>query len=320
MTRPAALLGVTILVLILLPLGLRSYGVYLLTLWAVFAVAAMGLNLTLGYAGQISLAQAAFLGIGAYVTALMTTHGISFWLSLPASFALCFLVGILLGYPALRVQHHYLAFITLAFNGLVFLVLRNEEWLTGGSEGVEDIPRPKFFGLPSDTPLGYYYLTLGFLVVIALAVWWLVRSPWGRAFAALRENPIRAESIGVDIRVYTLLAFAIGSGIGGLAGSFYAPLVEYVDPTPFTLATSLALLLMVMIGGAGYFLSPFLGAALVTLLPETLRFAQDYYLILYAVAVMLLMAFCPSGLIGLWQRARLRFGPARQERYRSQSR
>ncbi len=319
MTRLVAL-GGFLAVLILLPLGLKSYGAYLMALWAIFTVAAMGLNLTLGYAGQISLAQAAFLGIGAYVSALMTTNGFSFWLSLPVSFVVCFSIGIVLGYPALRVQHHYLAFVTLGFNGLVFLVMRNEEWLTKGSDGIENIPRPKLLGLPTDTSLGFYYLTLGFLIVVALALWWLVRSPWGRAFATLRENPVRAESVGVNIRAYTLLAFAIGSALGGLAGAFYAPLVEYVDPTPFTLATSLGLLLMVMIGGSGKFMGPFLGAALVLLLPESVRFAKDYYLIIYALAVMFLMAFCPTGIIGLWQRARRRLGLVQHRRYGAERR
>ncbi|MEE9195014.1 MAG: branched-chain amino acid ABC transporter permease, partial [Alphaproteobacteria bacterium] len=209
--------------LVLAPIGLKNYGIYLLSLWAISTVAAMGLNLTLGYAGQVSLAQAAFVGIGAYVSALLTTNGVDFWIALPLAGLLCFGVGLLLGFPALRVQHHYLAFVTLGFNVLVFLVLRNEEWLTGGSYGVSDIPRPAVLGFATDQPLAFYYLTLGFLAVAALALWMLVRSPWGRAFTALRENPVRAASLGIDIRTYTLLAFAIGSGLGGLAGAFYAP-------------------------------------------------------------------------------------------------
>ncbi|MDJ0947544.1 MAG: branched-chain amino acid ABC transporter permease [Alphaproteobacteria bacterium] len=310
MTRwllPAAVLAV----LIALPHGLKSYGIYLLSLWAVYAMAAMGLNLTLGYAGQVSLAQAAFLGIGAYVSALLTVNGVSFWLALPLAGLVCFAVGILLGFPALRVQHHYLAFVTLGFNALVFLVLRNEEWLTGGTYGVEGIPRPSLLGLPTQSPIGFYYLSLGFLVVLSFALYALLRSPWGRAFAALRENPTRAESLGVDIRAYTLLAFAIGSGVGGLAGAFYAPLVEFIDPTPFDLGTSLALLLMVVVGGSGYFAGPFLGAALVMLLPEWLRFSESLYLLLYALLVMVLMATCPSGLLGLWAQARERLSRRR---------
>ena len=132
--------------------------------------------------------------------------------------------------------------------------------------------------------------------------WWLIRSPWGRAFVALRENPIRALSLGVDTRRYTLMAFAIGAGLGGMAGSLYAPLVQFVDPVPFALALSLNLLLVVVVGGSGYFFGPFLGAIVAFLLPDWMRFAEGYYLICSAVLVIVLMVFCPSGLIGLAER------------------
>src|SRR5437879_3548945 len=142
----AGVLAVAAIALIAAPLGLKTYGVYVLSLWAVTTIAAIGLNLTLGYAGQVSLAQAAFVGIGAYLTALATTHGWPFAAAYLLSFLACFAVGWALGYPALRVQHHYLAFVTLAFNTLVYLIFRNEEWLTGGIYGIAGIPRPALFG------------------------------------------------------------------------------------------------------------------------------------------------------------------------------
>ena len=132
----------------------------------------------------------------------------------------------------------------------------------------------------------------------------LVRSPWGRAFTALRENPIRAESLGVDIRRYTLLAFAIGAGLGGVSGALFAPLVQYLDPAPFNLGYSLSLLLMVIVGGTGTVLGPFVGAAVAVLLPEALRGVGDYYLVIYAALVMVLMVVCPGGLLGLVARLR----------------
>lgn len=293
-------------VLLLLPHALKSYGIYLLSLWAVYAVAAMGLNLTLGYAGQVSLGQAAFLGIGAYTAAILVKAGASFWAALPAAAALCFVVGLLLGFPALRVQHHYLAFATLGFNALVYLVIRNEDWLTGGSFGIRRIPRPELFGYSLRAPLDFYYLCLAALVLVALALWWVLRSPWGRAFAALRDNPIRAESLGIDIRAYTLLAFATGAACAGIAGALFAPLVQFIDPSPFGLTASLAFLLMVVVGGSGRFFGPLLGAALVTLLPEWLRFAESYYLLVYAVLVVILMVWCPGGLLAVPDKLRAR--------------
>jgi branched-chain amino acid transport system permease protein len=293
--RPLLAALLLILGAALLPIGLQPYGIYLLSLWAVYSIAAIGLNLTLGYAGQVSMAQAAFVGIGAYTTAVLGAHGVPFAALVLLSAALGTIVGWGLGYPALRVQHHYLAFVTLAFGTLVWLVSRNEDWLTGGIGGISNIPRPA----PFQSAGAYNALCMAALAVVAAGVWWLLRSPWGRAFTALRENPIRAASLGIDVRLYTLSAFAIGAGLGGVAGAFYAPLVQYIEPSPFSLTFSLNLLLMVIVGGSGTFLGPLVGALVAVLLPEWLRFLQDYYLILYALLVMVLLVFCPSGLLGL---------------------
>jgi branched-chain amino acid transport system permease protein len=272
-------------------------------MWAVLTIATIGLNLTLGYAGQVSLAQGAFVGIGAYTVALLMQIGVPFVIAFVAAGVLCFAIGWLLGYPALRVQHHYLAFVTLAFNTLVFLVLRNEEWLTGGVYGINAIPRPVLLGWNAGKPLDFYFLCLGVMLAIAFATWWMLRSPWGRAFVALRENPIRALSLGLDTRRYTLMAFAIGSSLGGLAGGLYAPLVQFIEPNSFAFAMSINLFLMVIVGGSGYFFGPFVGTAVAILLPEWMRVTQTYYLIVYALLVMLMMAFCPTGISGLVERA-----------------
>jgi len=289
---------VVIAALIIAPMSLNRYGLFILSQWAVMTIAAMGLNLTLGYAGQVSLAQGAFVGIGAYAAAIMTSHGMPLVAGLAVAILLCFAIGWILGYPALRVQHHYLAFVTLAFATLAYLIFRNEEWITGGIYGISNIPRPSLFGYALRTPRNFYYFCLANLALVSAAAWWLIRSPWGRAFVALRENPIRALSLGVDTRRYTLMAFAIGAGLGGMAGSLYAPLVQFVDPVPFALALSLNLLLVVVVGGSGYFFGPFLGAIVAFLLPDWMRFAEGYYLICYAVLVIVLMVFCPSGLLG----------------------
>ena len=288
--------------LLIAPFGLKPYGIFILSTWAVMTIAAIGLNLTLGYAGQISLAQAAFVGIGAYLTAYLTTKGWAFWPTYVAGGVSCFGIGWLLGYPALRVQHHYLAFVTLAFNTLVFLLFRNEEWLTGGIYGISNVPRPAVLGWSMDAPVAFYYFCLAHLALVSAATWWLIRSPWGLALMALRENPTRAMSLGVDTRRYTLIAFALGAGLGGISGALYAPLVQFIDPTPFALGLSLNLLLMVVLGGSGYFFGPFLGAIVAVLLPEWMRFTQGYYLMGYALLVMLLMAICPAGLLGLADR------------------
>jgi branched-chain amino acid transport system permease protein len=307
-----ALIGLFLVAAVLAPVGQGNYITYVLTSWLIFSIAAMGLNLTLGYAGQISLAQASFMAIGAYTTALLTLAGWHWMLAMPIGLFLCFIVGLLLGYPALRVQGHFLAFVTLAFNTLVFLVLLNEDWLTGGNYGLIGMPRPDFGLFTTMRQINFYYFTLGVTVIAALVMWGIVRSPWGRAFKALRENPIRAESLGVDTRRITLLAFAIGSAYGGLAGALVTPLVQFIEPGSFGVVHSLRILLMVVVGGAGFFFGPFVGAAVVILLPEFLRFTEGYYLIIYSALVIAMLAFVPNGLLGIGARLRDRFWPGRQ--------
>ena len=282
-----------------LPLALKTYGVYLCTLFCVTLMATLGLNLTIGYAGQMSLGQAAFYGIGAYIAALALKAGVPFLLVLPIAALACFIVGLALGFPALRVQHHYLAFATLGFNVLVFLVMRNEEHVTGGTFGISGIPRPSLFGYSFDPGLPFFWLTLFFTVVLAAFLWWLLRSPWGRAFSALRDNPIRAESLGVNITAYTLLAFAIGAACAGIAGVFFAALVQFVEPAPFHLSTSLLMLLAVIVGGSGRFFGPLLGTVVIVLLPEWLRFMQNWYLAAFGFAIVALMIWLPGGILSI---------------------
>lgn len=287
------------LLMLVAPQYLKNYGIYLLTYWLIFIIATMGLNLTVGYAGQKSLGHAAFFGIGAYTVAILMKAGISFWLGLPAAAVICFALGIILGFPALRVQTIYLAFATLGFNTAVWLVMRNEEWLTGGTFGINNIARPSLFGFSLEGNLAYYYFTLGVTLLMAMLLWGLLRSPWGKAFTALRDNPIRAESLGVDIQTYTLLSFAIGAVYAGVAGALFASLVQFIEPAPFTVGASIMMYLMVVVGGPGYFLGPVVGAAVGVILPEWLRFAQAWYLFVFGGAVVLLMIWLPDGLLSI---------------------
>ena len=290
--------------LVFVPTLLKNHGIYLFTYWLIYVIAAMGLNLTVGYAGQKSLGHAAFFGIGAYTLAIMLKAGLSFWFGLPMAALGCFVVGLALGFPALRVQTIYLAFATLGFNTAIWLVMRNEEWLTGGTFGINNIARPEAFGVSFDGNLAYYYLVLGIAFVMAVLLLGLLRSPWGKAFTALRDNPIRAESLGVDIRNYTLLSFAIGAAYAGIAGALFASLVQFIDPSPFNVEASIMMYLMVVVGGPGYFFGPMIGAAVGVILPEWLRFAQAWYLFVFGSAVVVLMIWLPDGLLSIPDRLR----------------
>jgi branched-chain amino acid transport system permease protein len=309
-TAKTAVLVAVLAALAVVATVLKRSDVYLMTLCCVYLMATFGLNLTVGYAGQMSLGQAAFFGIGAYIAAIALKAGWPFFVVLPIAALACFAVGLALGFPALRVQHHYLAFATLGFNVLIFLVMRNEEKITGGTFGISNIPRPTIFGISTDKHVAFFYFTLISLVILALLLWWLLRSPWGRAFAALRDNPIRAESLGVNITAYTLLAFAIGAACAGIGGVYYASLVEFIEPGPFHFSTSLLMLLAVIVGGSGRFFGPVIGTIIIILLPEVLRasnmealkFMQKWYLVFFGIAVVALMVWLPGGILSIGDR------------------
>lgn len=304
MSKKKILSGLVVAVLLLcLPPFLKNYGVYMFTTWLIYVIATMGLNLTVGYAGQKSLGHAAFFGIGAYTVAIMMKAGISWWLGLPAAIALCFTLGVVLGFPALRVQTIYLAFATLGFNTAVWLVMRNEEWLTGGTFGLNGIARPELFGFNLKGGLPYYYFVLAVAAIVTLFMWGLLRSPWGKAFQALRDNPIRAESLGIDTRNYTLLSFAIGAACAGIAGVLFASLVDYIEPAPFAVGASIMMYLMVVVGGSGYFLGPLVGALVGMVVPEWIRDAApllaNWYLPIFGTVVIAMMVWLPDGLMSI---------------------
>jgi len=308
--RKSLLLAAGLVIIAIAAAFAKRSDVYLLTLTCVYLMATFGLNLTVGYAGQMSLGQAAFFGIGAYHAAILLKMGWPIFIVLPIAGIACFAIGLILGFPALRVQHHYLAFATLGFNVLVFLVMRNEEKITGGTFGISGIPRPSVFGISTDGHLAFFYFTFVSLIVLASLLWWLLRSPWGRAFAALRDNPIRAESLGVNITAYTLLAFAIGAACAGIGGVYYASLVEFIEPGPFHFSTSLMMLLAVIVGGSGRFMGPVVGTIIIILLPELLRsssvewlkFMQKWYLAFFGIAVIALMIWLPGGILSFGDR------------------
>ena len=216
-----------------------------------------------------------------------------------------------------------MAFVTLAFNLLVFLVLNNEEGLTEGSRGIR-IPRDDVtvFGIDLFSSRNYYYFCLAFLVAATALVWWIVRSPWGRAFKALRDNPARAASLGVDVRTYTLLAFSISAGLAGVAGGLYARLIEFVDPRGFYIGQSFDFFLATVVGGLGTLVGPFIGVSFITVLTDRLRIAGDYYRVWFGMFVVVMMLVAPKGVAGSFNQLRAgrrsgrRKGAATQERRR----
>lgn len=304
--------------LILFPIGRAGSTMTDLGLFAIFGSVVVGMNLTQGFAGQISLAQAAFLGIGAYTSVLLDFgEEVSLWgltvdlpnlpflATIPIAIVVSMVFSVLIGFPALRVSGPWLAFVTLAFNLLVFLFLNNENDLTRGSRGIRVLRTElEIFGINMLEPRNFYYVGFVYLVFALGVVWWIVRCPWGRALKALRDNPGRARSLGIDVRAYTLLAFAIGSGLAGGAGAIYARQVEFIEPRSFYINQSFDFLLATVIGGLGTLAGPLIGATTITILADELRFTGDWYRVWFGLFVIVMMLVAPEGIAGTFNRLR----------------
>jgi branched-chain amino acid transport system permease protein len=272
---------------------------------ATYAVAVAGLVVVLGYCGQISLAQAAFFGLGAYGVALGTVdYGLPFFAALAAGVALATLFGVALGLASLRLGGHYLAMVTISFQQILTLVLNNWIGLTHGPDGVKGITRPSVPGLHLDRGDHYLALCLVALVCVTWYIWRLKTTRLGRAMQAVRDNEIAASTCGIDIFTTKVLAFGISALLGGLGGGLFAGAFAYISPDQFSFGESIVLLTMALLGGVQSPFGALLGTGLLVILPEWLRFLRQVYLAVYGAAVILIMVFLPDGLWGLTHRLR----------------
>lgn len=267
------------------------------TMIGIYALVASGLNIIVGFAGQISLGHAAFFGIGAYSTALLCTKlGLSFWWSLPLATLITGMIGALLGIPSLRVKDDFLAITTIGINFIVRSIFLYVPFF-GGALGIGGIPTPTLLG----TRLrGEYYLTL-VLVLLALTTWFVhrfARSWAGLATEAMREEETAAGAMGISHVRFKILAFTIGSAMAGLGGVLYAHFVNFISPDDFGFPVSIMLLSMVVLGGMGKIWGPILGAIVLGSLPEVFRPLVQYRMLLYGAALLLVIRYQPQGFLG----------------------
>ncbi|GAC1319939.1 MAG: branched-chain amino acid ABC transporter ATP-binding protein/permease [Chloroflexota bacterium] len=303
------LLGIVIVAALLLPLGLSPYFRQILNIALIWGMAVLGLNFALGYAGQLSLAQAAFWGIGAYTSALLT---VSLKWPVIAGFVGAIVVaaiaGLLLGMPTLRLRGHYLAMATIGFGIIVQLILIHWRTVTRGTDGVTAIPGLSIGPLALAHEEQRYYLLLVVFVVLAWLAHRIRHSRLGRGFVAVRENELAGEALGVDTTRYKIFAFALTAAYAGAAGSLYAHVSQFISPDSFSFEQSVQFLAMLVIGGSGSIAGATLGAGLLTFAPELLKFVSflpaGAYLAIYGAAIMLTMVFLPGGLISLLDRWR----------------
>jgi branched-chain amino acid transport system ATP-binding protein/branched-chain amino acid transport system permease protein len=276
----------------------NPYALGLLTLLAIYGILLIGLDVTVGYLGQVNLAQAAFLGLGAYTAGLCVTRlGWGMPLATLAAIAVCTMLGALIALPALRLEGPQFALATLSFTALTVIALNELEWLTGGAQGLS-LTRPPLLGFVL-AARDFYWLCMALLALVWLAMRNLLASQWGRAFEALRDSPIATDAMGVGTYRHKVAAFALGSALGGLAGALYAFNFQYLQPQVFTYELTVILLLGVVLGGRKSLWGAFVGASLVALLPNLLSNRFLFEVISAAGLVLALFA----GIRGLMRKA-----------------
>ncbi len=298
-------LALLLLALLITPALIESYLVYLLALAAVHIIIAIGLNLLVGYSGQISLGHAGFMAIGAYASSLlMLKLHLPFVLALPLAGLLAGVFGLLVGFPALRLSGPYLAIATLGFGIAVAQTLVKWESLSGGSLGIHP-PSPSFGPLIMRTETQHYYLVVTIMVVLTIAAANLMKSKIGRAFIAIRESETAALAMGVNLTLYKTLAFAISAFYAGIGGSLMGHLVGFISPESFNPLVSIYFLSMIVIGGLASILGAILGAVLLTALPHYLAGLKNLPMVIYGACLVLITMFEPYGLSGRWAKIRL---------------
>jgi branched-chain amino acid transport system permease protein len=295
--RLAGVLAMAVVVAVLPLFFPSAYYYRVAALVFVFALAAVGLNLLMGLAGQVSLGHAGFMGIGAYAVAIGPTHlGVPSWLSFVIGAALAALTAFVVGRPILRLKGHYLAVATLGFGLLLAIVFTNESRWTGGPDGMS-VPRLLVFGLPVRGADTWYWITAaGFLIGAALANN-LIDSPTGRALAAIHDSEVAARVLGVDAAKKKLAVFVISAVYASAAGSLFALLNGHITPDVSGFLRSIELVAMVVLGGMGSVAGSLVGAALLVVLPQTLTALHDYEHMVLGLVVMAVMIFLRAGIV-----------------------
>lgn len=290
------------LVLILIPLmGISRVNMRILIIIFLYAMLGMGLNVLIGYTGQVSLGHAGFYAIGAYTNAILTTSfGWSFWPAALAGACLAGFIGLLLGMPTLRLSGTYLTIVTLGFGEIVVMVLKQWESLTNGNYGIRGIPKPMFFGIELSLPNGgFYWLILAASSLTALACYLIRASKVGRAFTAIKEDAMAATMMGIRTVRYKILAFVISAFITGMAGAFYSVINNgYIEPTNFVFNISVLIVSVVIVGGLGTIRGMYFGAALLIFFPQAIRFLDQWRFVIYGLLLVVMMQFRPQGALG----------------------
>ena len=303
-----------VLALVAAPWLLPEYWLAQLSFVFIYAIVAVGLMLLAGFTGQFSIGHAAFMGIGAYAEAYLAARGWPLAASLACAMALAAAAGVVVGLPALRVKGMYLAIATLSFGFIVEEALARWESVTGGNAG-KSVPAPQVFGYELDSTESFYFLCLVCVVGSTLVVLNLLRAPTGRAFVAIRDSEVSAQSMGIQLARYKSLSFAISAALAGLGGALYGHKMQFISPEQFSLVQSIDLVLMVVIGGLGSIHGAFFGAIFLIGMPQLISLGKDYLpaaigqatglqSVVYGAVLIAFVMLEPMGLYGRWLKVR----------------
>ena len=306
--------GLLLLTMLSAPAWAGDYWLSQISFVLIYAVAGLGLMVLSGFTGLASIGHAAFLGVGAYVETVLAARGWPFPLTMVLAAALSAAVGVVVGLPALRVKGIYLSIATLAFGFIVEEVLARWESVTKGNAGIS-VVSPQFFGAELGSSEAFYFIALGTCVIVTLAVLNLLRSATGRAFIAIRDSEVSAQSMGIHLARYKTLSFALSAAIVGVAGTLYAHKLRFISPDQFGIAQSIDLLLLVVVGGLGSVHGAFLGAIFLITMPQLIALGKDWLppaigqatglqAVVYGVVLMGFVLFEPTGLYGRWLKVR----------------
>ena len=287
--------------LVAFPLVVKSeYILNVAVLAGIYVILTSSLNITNGYAGLFSFGHAAFYGIGAYTAGILATrYGASFWLTLPLAGVVAGIFGVAIALPTLRLKGIFLALITIGFQEIVFLVILNWTSLTRGPMGIPGILPPAIGGYSFSHNREYYFLILLLNILVLFLITRVVDSRVGRAFIAIREDEVAAQSVGIPVFPMKVLAFVIATVLAGMAGAFFAHHARFISADSFRLDETFVILTMLIVGGMGTLVGPIIGAVFLVILPEVSRFLVQYREIVYGAILVAVIVFRPEGIAGV---------------------
>jgi branched-chain amino acid transport system permease protein len=286
-----------------------EYLLHILVITGIYIILTLSLNLILGYTGLPAFGHMAFSCVGAYTSSLLALqYGISPWIGLMLGACVAGVLGLVIGLPSVRLKGDYLALATFGSAVIVYSVAKNWVSLTRGPLGLPGIPGFSFFGVALASVLSYLILVAAFVLLTYIVLWRTVNSPFGRVLRAIREDEIAAQAMGKDVNRYKLMVFILGAFFAGIAGSLYAHYITFIDPSSFTVMESITVLLMVVFGGMGSLRGSFIGASVLIILPELLRFvglpsaiAAPLRQMIYGFLLVILMLKRPQGIVGQYR-------------------